>query len=367
MSEPIRVLHILQRMEAGGTQALLMNMYRNIDRSKVQFDFLVHYKENQFYDEEIPKLGGRLYKLSVREDFNFIKYWRELNKFFNEHKEYQIVHGHMYTLGVIYLLAAKRNGVQVRIAHAHDNDTERNMKYYLKRVMARLFRLYATDLFACSEEAGEYLFPHQEFKVLKNAINTESFIYSERSNIEIRKELNLNDQFVIGHVGRFQQQKNHSFLIDIFREIKKIKNDAILLLIGTGDLEDNIKERVSRYHLTDSVRFLGNRKDMARLYHSMDVFLFPSLFEGLGIVAIEAQASGIPSICSNRLPDEVKLTPLIELVSLEDSAELWAKKVIEKSQSHYKRNNMYDFIVNAGFDMKTVAQEMEQYYLFKNM
>lgn len=365
MADPIRVLHILQRMEAGGTQTLLMNIYRNIDRTKVQFDFLVHYQQEQFYDKEILELGGRIYKLTVREDYNFIKYNSQLKKFFKEHKEYKVIHGHMYTLGIFYLHAAKKNGIPTRIAHSHNNASEKNLKWYLKKIMAQLFKLDATELFACSEEAGRYLFGNSKFTVLKNAIDTNKFIMPMSSRETVRNELKVDNRFVIGHVGRFQQQKNHKFIVDIFKEIKTKRDDAVLLLIGTGDLEEDIKEKFIKLGLMDSVKFLGNRSDMPRLYQAMDVFLFPSLFEGLGIVSIEAQAAGIPTVCSDTLPREANISPLFYSVSLDKQSKEWAKIVIEAIDNIYAHQNMYNCVVKAGFEIKTVAKDMEEYYVSK--
>ena len=282
MGEPIRVLHILQRMEAGGTQALLMNIYRKIDRTKVQFDFLVVYKEKQFYDDEIEKMGGHVYKLSFREDLNLPKFQKDLAVFFAQHHEYKIVHCHAYTIGYFCLKAAKKAGIPVRIAHSHNNETVHDIKYLPKLFMQRMFTQNATDLFACSEEAGKYLFKDKPFQVLKNAIDSQNFIADADTKNEIRKELGLKDKFVVGHVGRLHPQKNHDFLIDVFAEIKKKKPDAELILVGTGPLEEKVKSKVAEKGLSDCVHFLGNRKDMNRIYQAMDVFVFPSLFEGLG-------------------------------------------------------------------------------------
>lgn len=364
MKEPIRVLHILQRMEAGGTQALLMNMYRSIDRQKVQFDFLVHYKEEQFYDEEIQKLGGNLYKFSVREDFNFFKYWKELNQFFKEHTEYTIIHSHMYTLGFIYLLAAKRNGVQVRIAHSHEKDADRDFKYFIKRIMAKLYCKHATEQFACSIQAGEYLFPRKNVRILKNAIDTKKFIFCESIRKQVKEELGIEDKLVIGHIGRFQTTKNHDFLIDIFNHIYTKHSDTILLLIGTGELENQIREKVEKLKLTENVIFLGNRRDVQRLYQAMDVFVLPSFSEGLGIVAIEAQATGLPVVCSDNVPKEAKVTSLVHYLSLEESSEVWAQKILTQLDIHNPRESKHESVIEAGYDIDMVAKEMQHYYSY---
>lgn len=363
MGEPIRVLHILQRMEAGGTQALLMNIYRKIDRTKVQFDFLVVYKEKQFYDDEIEKMGGHVYKLSFREDLNLPKFQKELADFFAQHHEYKIVHCHAYTIGYFCLKAAKKAGIPVRIAHSHSNAAVHDVKLPLKLIMQKLFTRYSTDLFACSEEAGKFAFKGKKFGIVQNAIDSQKFIADANIREEIRKALRVENKFVVGHVGRMQPEKNHDFLIDVFAEIKRKKPDAELILVGTGPLEDKIKNKVAEKDLSDCVHFLGNRKDMNRIYQAMDVFVFPSLFEGLGIVAIEAQAAGIPIVCSEGLPPETDITPIYRKLLLSDGAEKWANIALEMAQNLKAHTNMQQYVIDAGFDMDTTAKYMEGFYL----
>ena len=363
MEEPIRILHILQRMEAGGTQALLMNIYRKIDRTKVQFDFLVVYKEKQFYDDEIEKMGGHIYKLSFREDLNLPKFQKELADFFTQHHEYKIVHCHAYNIGYFCLKAANKAGIPVRIAHSHNNETVHDIKYLPKLFMQRIFTKNATDLFACSEEAGKYLFKDKPFQVLKNAIDSQNFIADADTRNEIRKELGLKDKFVVGHVGRLHPQKNHNFLIDVFAEIKKKKSDAELILVGTGPLEEKVKSKVAEKGLSDCVHFLGNRKDMHRIYQAMDVFVFPSLFEGLGIVAIEAQAAGIPTVCSEGLPPETNISPIYRKLLLREGPVKWCDVILEMKNSPYAHMNMEQYVIDAGFDMNVTAKYMQEFYL----
>lgn len=365
MGEPIRVLHILQRMEAGGTQALLMNIYRKIDCTKVQFDFLVVYKEKQFYDDVIESMGGHVYKLSFREDLNLPKFHKDLKAFFKKHHEYHIVHCHAYTIGYFCLKAAKKAGIPVRIAHSHNNETVHDIKYLPKLYMQRLFTLNATDLFACSEEAGKYLFKDNPFLVLKNAIDSQQFIANENTRREVKQELGLEKKFVVGHVGRLHPQKNHEFLIDVFSEIKKKKPDAELILVGSGPLEEKIRRKVAAKGLTESVQFLGNRNDMSRVYQAMDIFIFPSLFEGLGIVAIEAQAVGVPIVCSEGLPPETDITPIYRRLMLNDDVEKWADVALEMTQNPLAYTNMQKYVIDAGFDMTATAKDMEKYYLAK--
>lgn len=363
MGEPIRVLHILQRMEAGGTQALLMNIYRKIDRTKVQFDFLVVYKEKQFYDDEIEKMGGHVYKLSFREDLNLPKFQKDLADFFAQHHEYQIVHCHAYTIGYFCLKSAKKAGIPVRIAHSHSNAAVHDVKLPLKLIMQKLFTIYSTDLFACSEEAGKFAFKGKKFGIVQNAIDSQKFIADANIREEIRKALRVERKFVVGHVGRMQPEKNHDFLIDVFAEIKKKKSDAELILVGTGPLKEKVKSKVAEKELSDCVHFLGNRKDMNRIYQAMDVFVFPSLFEGLGIVAIEAQAAGVPIVCSEGLPPETDITPIYRKLLLSDGEEKWANAALEMAQNLKAHTNMQQYVIDAGFDMDATAKYIEGFYL----
>lgn len=365
MTEPIRVLHILQRMEAAGVQTLLMNIYRKIDRTKVQFDFLVHYKERQFFDDEIEALGGKIYRLSVREDYNFFRYYRELNLFFKHHKEYKIVHGHMHSLGAIYLHVAKKHGIKVRIAHSHTNNTQHDFKRVFKLIMNRLYAHNATKLFACSKSAGIYMFGKRNFEVINNAIITDRFIFSENIREKKRRELGVEKKIVVGCVGRFEKQKNQLFSIRIFETLYKIDPRVFLLFVGTGSMEEEIKELVKKKKLSDSVVFLGNRNDVAELYQAMDVFLMPSLFEGLGIVGIEAQAAGTPMVCTDTLPCEINVTPLIKRVSLDASVEKWSDAIIEISRHPLTHSNMKKYIVDAHYDMDSLVKRIQKYYLME--
>lgn len=363
MSEPIRVLHILQRMEVAGVQTLLMNLYRKIDRDRIQFDFLVHYTAPQFFDKEIEAMGGKIYRFSVREDYNFLKYYKDLNKFFKEHKEYKIVHGHMHTLGGVYLHVAKKRGVPVRIAHSHTNATQKDAKQFVKILMNHLYAMDANVLFACSSAAGKYMFGSKQFEVINNAIITDNFVYSEASRQSKRRELNIEDKFVIGSVGRFELQKNQQFTVEVFEKISKVRPDSVLLLIGTGSMQDKIKALVAEKGLKEKVMFLGNRSDVAELYQAMDVFVMPSLFEGLGIVAVEAQAAGTPVVCTDTLPVEINVSPLIYRLSLDKSVWEWAEMIMQAVNNPQSHQNMKSYIIEANYDMDVLAKKIQTFYI----
>ena len=362
MKKKIRILHVLQRMETGGTQALLMNLYRNIDREKIQFDFLVEYPNKEFYDDEIIKLGGKIYYSNVREDKNIIEFEKQLKKIIKENN-YKIIHVHTYSIGYFVLKTAKKCGVPVRIAHSHSNNMTNDFKKSFKVILQKLYPIYATNYMACSEDAGRYLFKNRKFTILNNSIDSEKFIFSKKIRNKVRKELNLNEKFVVGHVGRFRPEKNHSFLLDIFLEIKKQKPNAILLMIGNGDSSKQIIKKINELSLQDSVILLKNRNDVNELYQAMDVFIFPSIYEGLGIVAIEAQASGIPCVCSSGLPKESKITDLYIKLSINDSAKKWANVAINNSKNILAFTNTQKYVIKANYDVKSVAKKLVIYYM----
>lgn len=360
---PIRVLHINYKMQCAGIETYIMNIYRNIDREKVQFDFLVHYTERQFYDQEIEKLGGKIYRLSIREDNNFAKYFSELKKFFMRHTEYKIIHAHMESFALFYLPFAKKAKIPVIIAHSHNDNVGFSIKGFMKRIMNVPFRYLSTDLLADSEPAGKFMFGGYQFKVVKLGIDVKQFRYSEETRIGVRNELNINDKYVIGHAGRFNEQKNHIFLLELFSAYHKKNNRAVLVLLGEGELEKKIKERIQKLKLENSVIFLGVKKDLYKYYQAMDIFVFPSLYEGLGIVCIEAQASGLKVVASTGVPKEAKICENMSRISLQAPVDLWLKNIEDKGT--YERSFSYKDILKAGYDIKNVALEMQSLYLKK--
>ena len=314
------MLHIVQQMHAAGLETFLMNMYHNIDRDKVQFDFLTHYVGRRYFDDEIERLGGRIYRLSFREDFNILKYLLGLDRYFEEHPEYRIVHGHMDSLGTLYLGKAEKHGVPVRIAHAHNVTSKGSPKERARAFMARRYKNHATDLFACSKEAGRHMFGDHAFRVVRNAIDLPRFAFNPLIRDAVRAELGLDRKYIVGNVGRFYPQKNHAFLLDVFAKIILREPDAVLLMAGDGPLMGDIRKKAEALGIEDACVFLGARGDVDRLYQAMDIFLFPTLFEGLGIVAVEAQTSGLPVVCSDTVPLEAKVAPNFYPVALSEPA-----------------------------------------------
>lgn len=357
---PIRILHIVSFMQRGGLETLIMNCYRHIDREKMQFDFIVHREFRADYDDEIEALGGRIYRLPRLNPFS-PGYKKALLTFFRTHPEYKIVHCHLDCMSALPLAAAKQCGVPVRIAHGHSSNQDRDWKYPLKRIYMRKIPEVATHFFACSETAGQWMFPGQKVTVINNGVETEKFAFNPIVRDAVRRELGLRNELVLGHVGRFVPTKNHDFLIDIFAEVHNRIPSSKLLLMGTGPLETQVKEKISKLGLSDYVEFLGVRSDVNRILQAIDVFVLPSLYEGLALTSVEAQTSGVQCVFSDVIPRECKMTDVVSFVALQASAEVWAQKIVAVSSA--ARTNKRDNIVSAGFDIRTTVAWLVQFYL----
>lgn len=361
ITEPIRVLHVVTIMNRGGLETMLMNYYRHIDRTKVQFDFLVHRTQKGAYDDEIIKLGGRLFYAPPITLKNVFSYGRKLDAFFREHPEYMIVHSHLDALSALPLAAAKRAGVKLRIAHAHNNGFNLDFKRIVRIVAKRFIHSYSNRYFGCSHSAAIYMFgKNVKHKVLYNAIDLSAFKFNLQKRNGIRSSLHLEDSFVVGHVGRFNPQKNHTFLIDVFNELCKIKPEAMLMLVGTGELQDEVEQKVQSLGITNKILFLGSRDDVSDLMQAMDVFVLPSRYEGLGIVAIEAQATGLACFYSDRvIPKEVEISNNAYPIGLEKNSEEWASIILKKSDKLLsKRASKY----NKHYDINIQATALQAYY-----
>lgn len=366
MDKIIRVLHYGMSTNLGGIETFIMNIYRKIDRSKIQFDFLTFCDDIVFVDE-IKKLGGRIYRLTSRKK-NFIKNYIEIKKFFKEHDEYSIIHYHLNTCSYILPLKIISKNPKYRIiAHSH-NEWKGNKKITkFFHILNKPEILQVSNYrFACSEMAGEYMFGNNvkydaNFKIIPNAIDAKKFMYNSEVRKVKRQELGIKNEFVIGHIGKFTYQKHHEFLVDIFNEVYKRNNETRLILVGDGELKSQIYTKIKRLELENVVKILGIRNDVNELMNAFDIFLLPSYFEGIPIVALEAQASGLRTIVSDVVSREIKITDLVEFISLQNDAEHWAEKVL-KYQNRYKRKNMLEVISNANYDISNNVRWLENFY-----
>ncbi|MDD6224242.1 MAG: glycosyltransferase family 1 protein [bacterium] len=364
--EPVRIAHIIGKWLGGGVEAVVMNYYRHIDHTKIQFDFICDNDSTNIPYEEIEKLGGKVILIPPYQ--KLISYQKSLKQIFRE-GNYKIVHSHINTLSVFPLLAAKQVGVPVRIAHSHSTTNKKEWKKNLVKQMLRPFsKIFATDYIGCSELAGRWLFGNKAYNrgevyLLNNAIDIEKFAYDEKLRHQKRKELKIkNDTLVIGHIGRFVAQKNHSFLIDIFAEIHEQNKNSILLLAGQGPLVDDVKAKVIQKKLTKSVKFLGQRNDANELYQAMDIFILPSLYEGLPVVGVETQAAGLLCCLSDDMTKETKILDSTLFLSLTQSPLEWAN-IILKKQKKFSRNNNETLLSCAGFNIRLEAKKLENKYL----
>lgn len=365
--KPIRVLQVVTIMNRGGLETMLMNYYRKLDRDKIQFDFMTNRLERGHYDDEIEALGGRIYRLSPIKPGNYRKYFKELDEFFKEHKEYKVVHSHINENSGFVLKAAKKSGIPCRIAHSHLSDLKLDYKYPFRVYARKNLKGNVSDYFACSKRAGEWLFGKEvtesgKVTVLNNAVDIKKFKINEDIRNRVRKDLAIEDKKVIGHVGRFNPQKNHEFLIDIFNEVYKKDKDTVLLLIGDGYLKGKIEEKVKKLELEESVKFLGVREDIPELMQAMDLFVFPSQFEGLAVVMVEAQAAGLKIITSTGVTKESDITNNVEFIDLKKEPSYWADRILS---SDFKKNDKTVKMIKNGYDSSHNVKWLSNFYMEK--
>lgn len=359
------MLQIIGKVCGGGVEAVVMNYYRHIDRQQVQFDFIVDGDGTVGFDDEVRRLGGRVYKVEPYTENIFKNIYQIYRVIKDNH--YQVVHSHMNTVALFSLFSAFLGGAKIRIIHNHSTaDAKEGARSVLKYILRPFSKVFANQYYACSKLAGEWMFgeiavANGKVRIANNAIDTQTFSYNNKMRLEYREQLGIPDHtFVLGHVGRFVYPKNHTFLIDIFREVVKKRKDAILLLIGIGSLQSTIMEKVQQYGLESNVRFLGIRNDVAALYNVMDVFVLPSWYEGLPVVSVEAQANGLPCLISDRVSDECKITNSVIFMSLDRSAKEWAECILH---TPYTRNVSAENELRAfGFDIREEACKLQAFY-----
>ena len=369
MKEPIRVLQIIGIVAGGGVESVIMNYYENVDRSKVQFDFIVHDDNKIDITQKVEAMGGKVYKVTPYYK-NPIAFTYEIYKVIKKF-HYRIVHSNMNTLSAFSLFAAWAAGVPIRILHNHSTsspgETKRNIMKFILRPLERLF---ANHYLACSRFAGDWMYGQKmmdsgKVTVINNAIDLKKYAFNLQKRKVLRKKLGVADEFVVGHVGRFMYQKNHDFLIDIFAEAHRKIPQMVLLLIGDGPLREGIEEKVRGLNLIENVRFLGVRDDVQDLYNAMDLFILPSHYEGLGMVGVEAQANGLNVLASTAVPDEMKFTNLVQFEDLKNDTSKWSDRIIQIYYNyHMTRNNRGAPIFNQSkFDISVQAKKLVNYYI----
>lgn len=361
IERPIRVAHVIGKLNAAGVEAVINNYYKHIDQAKYQFDFFVDADGECQPPKELIELGARYYVIPPYQ--HIFSHMRTLIKLFKENK-YRIVHSSMNTLSPISLFCAWIAGVPVRINHNHTIAGKGERNNIIKYILRPFSKCFATHFAACSRVAGEWLFNKKmmhsgRVKIFKNAIEVDKFKFNSTVRHKLRQELGIADKFVLGHVGRFCFAKNHEFLVDVFNEVQKSEPSSVLLLIGTGNLRERIEKKVSSLGIQEKVMFLGVRSDVAELYQAMDVFVFPSRYEGLPVVGVEAQTSGVPCIFSDRFTSEAVIVPETRVLNL-DNTFVWRDAILFAKDT--TRIDTSNFVRDSGFDIVTEAKVLQEYY-----
>lgn len=368
MKDKIKVLHVVVRMDRAGLETFIMNVYRNIDRNMFEFNFLCASSHKGAYDDEIMQLGGKIYHMPMSDNRGILRKFDRVNliaQWLITHKnEIDIIHWHSGDAveSLLCLKACKKAGIKNIIIHSHNSKCDRMILNRICRIFAGAYKYRKL---ACSEEAAEWRFGNRfvkknEVEVIYNGIDLEAYKYDKQSSIDIKKALGIENKIVLGHIGRFSQQKNHEFLIDVFYEYHKTHSDAVLILIGKGELEKAIRSKVSRLGLDNDVKFFGVRDDIPKILQAMDVFVFPSLYEGLGIVLIEAQAASLPVVTNKAIPKIAIVSDLVRMLPI-DNPSRWCREIDEALKMD--RSNA---VFNDGldkFDIKAVAKRLQEIYV----
>lgn len=362
--KPVRILQVFASLDRGGAETMIMNIYRNIDRNKVQFDFVVNEQAEKYsYETEIKKLGGRVFRIPKYKFSNYLSYRRTWKRLLTQHPEWKIIHGHHTVPAYIYLGVAKSLN-RITIAHSHSSGEKGSLKSIVKYCSRYPIRYLSTYLFTCSKSAARWMFGRKGVKahVVKNAIDTKKFLFSQEKRKKVRIEFGLEGKFVVGHIGRFHSVKNHDFLVDVFYNVYQKNDNAILMLVGDGELRQSIVRKVKSMGLCNNVVFTGVKSEIPELLSALDVFVLPSFYEGLPVTLIEAQASGLPCIISDTITDEVIITGLVEKLSINISPEKWSEKIL-RLKTCIERQSYNKDVLKAGYDVKETTKWLENFYI----
>ena len=362
------ILHVVGGLARGGTESALMNFYRQIDKSLIQFDFISHHPELNAYEREIRDMGGRIFYVPSFNGVNALRYKHAWKEFFVSHPEYKIIHAHAWSTASIYLPIAKKAGLYT-IMHSHSVTARKGLPALGRLILKQSLRFIPDYYFACSTDAAKWLFgksvlKKENFKILPNAINPAIYRFNSKIRDRVRAQNKVQNKIIIGHIGTFDYNKNQEFIVDIFERIHHQYPDTVLWLVGDGSGMKRLCRNVSQKDYSTDVSFWGVRDDIPELLQAMDIFLFPSSFESFGNVALEAQATGLPVICSTGVPKAVAATDLIEYLSL-DQPEAWINRIVKLIEDRVEHRDMFDTLRNTKFDVAVVANWLQNFYLSK--
>ena len=376
MAEAVRILHVLGNTQLGGAESRIMDLYRHMDRERVQFDFLVHTDKEGYFDQEIKELGGRIYRVPRFKAYNYFTYRKAVKAFFQEHHEFRVVQGHITSTASIYLPIAKKAGIPVTAAHARSAGVDKGLKGDLTRLMRRDLSNKTDVMFTCSRLAGISVFGEKAVEAGKtifipNAIDCGAFDYNRTVREKIRKELGLEERYVIGHVGSFRYAKNHEYLLRVYAELCKGQGESgkgqkqkgrsfALILLGEGSGMEGIKGLARELGIEEQVYFLGNHRNVEDYYQAMDYFVYPSRFEGLPGAVVEAQTAGLRCLISDTICEEVIVTDLVKAMDIQEEPEKWAEQI--RKTSEYERQGRRDEMEKVGFDVNAQVKIMTKFY-----
>lgn len=359
---PIRVLHAIGCFEVGGAQAMVINLLEALDRTQIQIDFVVDNPDRMEWAHRVEELGSRIHVLPKFKGNNVFQVRKAWDQFFTEHPEYKILHSHIRSYASLYLPVAKKHGV-VTIVHSHSTSNGSGLTSLAKRALQYPLRFQADYFFGCSLEAGQWLFGKKaveshRYHMLKNAIAVRQYRFDPQIRQQYRTLLDLGDRKTYIHIGRFHPAKNHMFLLESFARIAAKDPEVLLLLIGDGDLRDEIQAKIAQLGLQGYVRLLGTRDDIHKILQAADCFVFPSLWEGLPVSVVEAQASGIPCVISDRITQDVVLSDLVTCLPVDQGTACWEQALTQPMD----RKDVTETIRDAGYDIETSARWLEEFY-----
>lgn len=363
MSAKIRVLHMIGSLGIGGSQAFVMNLYRKMDRNQIQFDFIADSRDNAYYAREIEELGGKIFYFPKFNGTNYFKIKSTWKNFFSDHKEYKILHSHVRSYASLYIPIARSYGVKT-IIHSHTTSNGSGIASIAKAILQYPLRYQADYFVGCSAEAGKWLFGKKvvesnRYFAIPNAIDAEAYRFNPDIRRKYRAELGLCDETTYIHVGRFHPAKNHAFLLNLFAQIHKQNEHTKLILVGDGDLRNEIESQIRTLQIESAVILTGNRSDVANLLQAADCFLLPSRWEGLPVVAVEAQAAGLPCFLSETITRDINISPLVHYVSIDNGPEPWLQALRDADTS---RKNVLSQIKDAGFDVNSTVAWLQDFY-----
>ena len=356
----VRVLCVFGALDRGGAETMCMNLYRNIDRDKVQFDFVKHTKRTCAFDEEIIQLGGRIFTAPQYKIYNHFEYIRWWKAFFSQHTEYKIVHGHYFTISAVYFAVARKFGIKT-IGHSHSTGSDsKSLETSICRFYEKMVERYSDYCIACSNASGLWLFPNKDFLVLRNAIDPSRFLYSPETTKIVRKELGISDStLVLGNVGNFSYAKNPIGVINVLKAVSEKHPDVCLIMVGDGALHLDAINYAEKVGLKDKIIFTGVRSDVSEIYQAMDAFVFPSFFEGLPVAVIEAQASGIQCFISERVSKECDITGRCSFLPI-DEVNVWTDTILS---ADLVKMDTRQQICEAGYDIQKTSNWLQEFYI----